>query len=562
MESKNSQIWPKRLPRSIRPPQTSLVYNLEVSARRHPDKTAMVFFGHETTYAELWEKVQRLAGWLHCHGVGKGDRVILLMQNCPQWVIAYHAILLANAVVVPVNPMNRADELGHYITDADAKVAIVAADLAGELGQASAALDQDQQLQLLLTAQYRDMMPEASVGPGGDAGSWREWLGSRHPAPVLPNGRAKDWSEAVAFEGARVTHTVAPDDIAILSYTSGTTGAPKGCIHPHATLMHNIVASGLWTQGSAENSALLVIPMFHITGMLSMLLYVYSGATIVLMPRWNRDVAGALIAQWRIAQWVNIPTMITDLLASPHFSNYDLSSLAHIGGGGAPMPEAVAKRLLEEYGLQYIEGYGLTETAGPTHFNPLTHPKLQCLGIPFIGVTARVVDPATFAELPTGEVGEIVVSGPGLFHGYWKNAEATDAVFVELDGYRFFRTGDMGYVDLDGYFFLTDRLKRMINASGYKVWPSEVETLMLKHPSISEACIVGTKDAYRGESVKAIVVLRAAAREHTNAQEIIDWCYQHMAAYKVPREVEFIDSLPKSASGKVMWRQLQESQLH
>lgn len=520
----------------------------------------MVFFGNETTYAEFWDQVQRLANWLHSRGVGAGDRVILLMQNCPQWVIAYHAVLLANAVVVPVNPMNRAEELGHYIADAAAKVAIAAADLAGELGNASAALVQHQQLQLLLTVHYRDMMPDACFAPRGGLGSWREWLEARHPAPVLPNGHVAQWSEAVAFEGERVKHTVAPDDIAILPYTSGTTGAPKGCIHPHATLMHNIVASSLWTQSTAENSALLVIPMFHITGMISMLLYVYSGATIVLMPRWNRDVAGALISQWRIAQWVNIPTMISDLLESPHFSEYDLSSLTHLGGGGAPMPEAVAQRLLDEYGLPYIEGYGLTETAGPTHFNPLNHPKLQCLGVPFIGVTARVVDPATMAELPVGEVGEIVVAGPGVFRGYWKNHEATDAVFVEMDGFRFFRTGDMGYVDSDGYFFLTDRLKRMINASGYKVWPSEVETLMLKHPSISEACIVGTRDTYRGESVKAIVVLREAARGGTSAQDIIDWCYRHMAAYKVPREVEFSDALPKSASGKVMWRQLQESQ--
>ncbi len=252
--------------------------------------------------------------------------------------------------------------------------------------------------------------------------------------------------------------------------------------------------------------------------------------------------------------------MVIDLMSSPNFARFDLSSLLYIGGGGAAMPQAVAQRLWELYGLRYAEGYGLTETAAPSHSNPPDHAKQQCLGIPFIGVDSRVVNPDTLEELPTGEAGEIVTSGPMVFDGYWKRPDATAAVFFERDGKRFFRTGDLGRIDADGYFFLTDRLKRMINASGFKVWPAEVEALMFGHPAIQEACIISAKDAYRGETVKAVVVLRAAHKGMVSEQDIIDWCRDHMAVYKVPRMVEFVDALPKSGSGKVMWRKLQEAQ--
>jgi fatty-acyl-CoA synthase len=252
--------------------------------------------------------------------------------------------------------------------------------------------------------------------------------------------------------------------------------------------------------------------------------------------------------------------MVIDLLASPHFASYDLSSLVAIGGGGAAMPQAIAQRLFEHYGLRYAEGYGLTETAAPSHNNPPDAAKQQCLGIPFMSTDARVVNPDTLEEVPQGEQGEIVISGPEVFNGYWKRPEATAAVFFERDGKRFFRSGDLGRIDEDGYFFLTDRLKRMINASGFKVWPAEVEALMFKHPAIQEACVISARDSYRGETVKAVVVLRPSFRGSVSAQDIMDWCRDNMAVYKMPRLVEFVDALPKSGSGKVMWRALQEAQ--
>lgn len=557
------KFWPKRLPHSITPPAVSLWDNLATQARRYPDKTALVFFGTQMGYRALAEGAERLAAQLHTLGVRQGDRVLLCMQNCPQLVLAHFAILRANAVVVPVNPMNRAQELQHYISDPGAHVAITTADLAPELARASNALAPGQGLKHLITTHFTDAFDAAAAAASDDAppAAWHDWLHAVHADPQLNGGQVHAWSEALACSTPAPALVVGPDDLAILPYTSGTTGLPKGCRHLHRSIMHNALASSFWGNATPESVALAVVPMFHITGMVTVMhASLYSGATLVLMPRWDRDLAGRLISRWNVTSWTNIPTMVIDLLASPHFAQYDLSSLTYIGGGGAAMPQAVAQRLWEHYGLRYGEGYGLTETAAPSHLNPPDHPKQQCLGIPFMGTDARIIDTDTLQELPQGEQGEIVVHGPEVFDGYWQQPEATAAAFMELDGKRFFRTGDLGRTDEDGYFFITDRLKRMINASGFKVWPAEVEALMFRHPAIQEACVIATRDSYRGESVKAVVVLRPT-HQGVTPQEIIDWCHDNMAVYKAPRAVQFADALPKSGSGKVMWRALQETEL-
>ncbi len=555
------KFWPKRLPHAITIPATSLWDNLETNARRYPDKAALVFFGTVLTYAQLLQKAEQLAKFLRGLGVEKGDRVVLSMQNCPQLVIAHFAILRANAVVVPVNPMNRAEELKHYIVDPDARVAITTADLAAELARASDALDTKQRLQHLIVTHFADGFDVDAAGDDAPPTGWNQWLLTRHTLPALQGGEVVDWNQALAGGGELVALQVGPSDLAILPYTSGTTGLPKGCMHTHSSIMHNAVASGMWGNGSAENVVLVVVPMFHITGMVSVMhTSIRGGATLIIMPRWDHDLAGRLISRWKVTHWTNIPTMVIDLLASPNFASFDLSSLVYIGGGGAAMPQAVAQRLLEQYDLRYVEGYGLTETAAPSHSNPPDAPKQQCLGIPFMGTDARVIDPDTLQEMPVGESGEIIMHGPEVFAGYWKRPDATEAAFMELDGKRFFRSGDIGMVDEDGYFFLTDRLKRMINASGFKVWPAEVEALMYRHPAIAEACIISTPDSYRGESVKAVIVLRATHRDLVTEQDIIDWCRENMAVYKVPRVVQFVTALPKSGAGKVMWRSLQEAE--
>ena len=555
------KFWPKRLPHSLTIPEVSLWDNLETNARRYPHKAALVFFGSVVTYQTLFQKAERLAAFLRDLGVKKGDRVLLSMQNCPQLVMAHFAILRANAVVVPVNPMNRAEELKHYITDPQAKVAFTTADLAAELVTASAALLPGQGLQHLITTHFTDAFDASVTGDDAPPEAWRDWLLTRHAAPRWPTGRIHDWETALGAATPAPPLTVGPNDLALLPYTSGTTGLPKGCMHPHSSIMHNAIASGLWASGSPEGVVLMVAPMFHITGIVPLMHgCIRMGVTMVIMPRWERELAGRIISRWKITGWTNIPTMVIDLLASPNFASFDLSSLSGIGGGGAAMPQAVAQRLFEQYGLRYVEGYGLTETAAPSHNNPPDNPKQQCLGIPIFGTDSRVVDPETLKEVPQGEQGEIIIHGPQVFQGYWNNPEATAQAFITFEGKKFFRSGDLGRVDEDGYFFITDRLKRMINASGFKVWPAEVEALMFKHPAIQEACIISTQDSYRGESVKAVVVLRSSHKNITS-EDIIAWCRETMAVYKVPRVVQFVDVLPKTGSGKVMWRALQEAEL-
>jgi fatty-acyl-CoA synthase len=553
----HAAAWPARLPQSLVLPETTLWFNLEVSARRYPHKPAYVFFGRELSFAELHRQAEAVAGWLHAQGVRKGDRVLLYMQNCPQYIVAFYAVQRADAVVVPVNPMNRAEEFGHYIVDPQAKVAITTADLAAIVATANERVPAGQRLTSVLATRFTDAMPPEIDAAELPSPALLQWL---QADPPLPAGTVR-WGEALACPPIATPPQAGPDDMALLPYTSGTTGMPKGCIHTHRTLMPNVIGGSLWGSASAESVSLGVVPMFHITGMLyGVLAPVYGGGTVVVMPRWDRELAGRLISRHHVSHFTCIPTMIIDLFGSPNYKSFDLSSLRYLSGGGAAMPQAVAARLQTEFGLTFAEGYGLTETAAPSHANPPERAKLQCLGIPIFGVDSRIIDPVTLAELPAGEVGEIVTHGPMVFKGYWGHPEATKAAFIEIDGKSFFRTGDLGRRDDEGYFFITDRLKRMINASGYKVWPSEVELLLFACPAVQEACIISARDAYRGETVKAVVVLRDAARGQTTEQDIIDWAREHMAAYKVPRIVQFVDALPKSGSGKVMWRQLQEQE--
>jgi fatty-acyl-CoA synthase len=556
------KFWPRRVPRSITPPVGSIWHNLAVSAMRYPDKKALVFFDQHITYAKLLQKAELLASYLRGLGVQKGDRVVVCMQNCPQLVISHFAVLRLDAVVVPVNPMNKAEELKHYITDPDTRVAITTADLGGEWATASNALPADVRLKHLVITHFADAFGDKAVDDMPPA--WRDWLLTQHAAPTLTSGACHAWTAVMATKSAAgqalppVTATSA--DLSILPYTSGTTGLPKGVMHTHGSIMHNAVAVGLWSNSSGETVSLCAVPMFHITGLVSVMqAAIYGGATLVIMPRWDRELAGRVISRHKVTHWGNIPTMVIDLLASPSFEQYDLSSLVSIGGGGAAMPQAVAQRLWEQFGLRYVEGYGLTETAAPSHQNPPDATKQQCLGIPYIGCDSRVIDPITLLEVPQGEQGEIIMCGPMNLQGYWKNPEATAKAFIEMDGKKFFRSGDLGRVDEEGYFFITDRLKRMINASGFKVWPAEVEALMFKHPAIAEACIISAKDAYRGETVKAVVVLRKSHLD-TKAEDILQWCRGNMAVYKAPKLVQFVDALPKSGSGKVMWRALQEAE--
>ena len=531
--------WPEGLPKTFPVPRESVYANLERCAAKHPQRTAIHYYGTDLGYGELKREVDALAGWLQARcGVRKGDRVLLYLQNSPQFVIAYYAVLRADAVVVPINPMNLADELRHYIDDAGASVAIAGQELEERVAAQPA-------LQHVVYAAYSDYVRQRTDLPLPDF--------VRAPA------RSRSWKDAIAAELAPSPHSARPDDLAVMPYTSGTTGQPKGCMHTHSSVQATAVAYLQW-RGSGDGAVVLApLPMFHVTGMQAgMNGPLCRGATLVVMSRWDRDCAARLIERRRITNWSAITTMLVDFLSNPDLGKHDLSSLKVLGGGGAAMPEALARKLEDVFGLPYVEGYGLSETMAPTHINPPQRSKRQCGGIPIFNTDARVVDIEKRVELKPNEVGEIIVSGPQVFKGYWNQAEATAEVFVEHDGKRFFRTGDLGYYDEEGYFFITDRLKRMINASGFKVWPAEVEALLYGHPAVKEACVISAPDGYRGETVKALVVLKKG--QTAEAKDITDWARNKMAAYKVPRVVEFVEQLPKTPTGKILWRELQEKE--
>jgi fatty-acyl-CoA synthase len=547
LSDRHFKFWPVHSGRTLAAPATNLFYNCEVSARRYPEKPFLVFYDTPVTFAELYAEAELIAGFLERQcTVRKGDRVLLLMQNSPQFVIAYYGILRANAVVVPLNPMNLTHEIARYAEDAGAGTIIVSQELYSRVEP----LLHNPGLKSAIVVAYSDYLrqPTALAVPEFIAAPRQEFSG---PGVTL-------WRDVLATGLQPGPLTAGSDDLCVMPYTSGTTGTPKGCMHTHRSAMHTTVAGMRWFSLQPELTLMAVAPLFHVTGMQGgMNGPMYVGNTVVVLPRWDRGVAAECVQRYRVSSWTAVPTMIQDFFANPDIAKYDLSSIRRLSGGGAAMPAAVAQRLLE-MGVTYYEGYGLSETMAATHINPPEHAKKQCLGIPIYDVDSRVVDPVTLRELPAGEVGEIVTHGPQVFLGYWNRPEDSAQALIDIDGKRFLRTGDLGRVDEDGYFFMVDRLKRMINASGYKVWPTEVESQMYQHPAVLEACVIGTADAHRGETVKAVIVLRPEWRGKITEQAIIDWCRENMAAYKHPRIVEFVDALPKSGAGKIMWRELQD----
>ena len=543
------KVWPKQFPKHLTIPATTLWHNLEVAAARYPHKAATIFYDSRLSYAEFKRHAAQLAGFLQQRcGIRKGDRVLLDLQNSPQFMLAYYAILRADAVVVPVSPMNVTEELEHFVLDSGATTAIVAQELYSrfqpllgtKLPHAIVAAYSD-----YLSAPTSLIVPDLLTAPSREKGD----------AGVV------GWKDALAAACEPQPPTATSDDLCAILYTSGTTGRPKGCMHTHSTLMFTAVGGAIWEGMGADSVVLDTAPLFHVTGMQhSMNAPIFAGATIALLPRWDPEAAGYMIERYRCTHWPNVPTMVVDLLAHPATEGRDLSSLQNVFGGGSAMPEAVAQKLFELCGIEYMEGYGMTETISQTHMNPPGNLRKQCLGIPTFDTESLIIDPDTLQPVGPDQQGEIISRGPQLFKGYWNNPEASDATVIEIDGRRFLRTGDLGYCDADGYFYIADRLKRMINAAGYKVWPAEVEMTLYKHPDIKEVAVVSAPDPRRGETVKAFVVLKPEAQGKLSGEQIVDWARAHMAAYKVPRQVEFIDALPRSGTGKIQWRALQEKE--
>ncbi|HEX7911587.1 MAG TPA: long-chain fatty acid--CoA ligase [Paraburkholderia sp.] len=543
---------PDGMPRPLSVPQTSLYTNLDVSANRHPDKAAILYYGNSLSYGQLQREVEAMAGFLQQRcGVARGERVVLYMQNSPQFVIAFYAILRADAVVVPVNPMNRTSELQHIFEDSGAKVAFVGEELMEQVRPLSGC-----HVDHAVVARYADYLRDQTDLPLPDMLTSTLEQAQADAADAAGVIR---WNDALSGGFLPSAHASGPEDLAVIPYTSGTTGRPKGCIHTHRSVMHSTVSCGEWPNLPDDSVLLCSVPLFHVTGMQNcMNMPIYIGATMAIMTRWDAQCAALLIERQRVSTWISVPTMVIDLLNLPGIGQFDLSSITYLSGGGAAMPQAVAQQIQDRWRIAYVEGYGLTETMAATHTNPPKRSKPQCMGVPVFNTYSLIVDPDSLVPLGVGETGEILVSGPQVFVGYWNAPEASRDAFATIAGRRYLRTGDLGYVDRDGYFFVVDRLKRMINASGYKVWPAEVEAMLFEHPAIQEACVIATHDRRRGESVKAVIVLRHSAC--VTEQEIVAWARQHMAAYKVPRVITFADSLPRTASGKIQWKQLQEAE--
>lgn len=534
-----ARYWPQGKPRTLTLPRTGVMHNLRVSAERYPDRVALWHYGRTWTYAQLHEDAARLAGHLAGRGVQQGDRVAVWLQNSPEWVIAAFAAWQLGAVVVPLAPMLQAREFGFFLQDAGIRVGVVGAELYDRARQAG-----------LGHAVVANVMRGAQATPGVPLPDGLD------VTPAL-QGEDVTLQDALRAEPAPAAPVTA-DDLCIMPYTSGTTGLPKGCMHTHRSVQANVFGAGAWVDGTVEDVFLAALPFFHVTGFINSLMSALTnGARVVIMSRWDRDAARTLIREQGVTLWTNTPTMVIDLMASPTFDPADLRSLRNVTGGGASLPAAVGQRLLDLTGIMFLEGYGLSETMAQSHSNPKGRQKLQCLGIPLFNVDARIVDIDTGQELPVGETGEIVLRGPQVMQGYWNRPDATAEAFMDIGGEQFFRTGDLGYMDDEGYFYFADRLKRMVNVSGMKVWPAEVENQLHAHPAIQEACVISVPDERSGERARALVVLRPGMT--ATPAELEAWARDQMATYKVPRDWQFVEGLPRSPTGKVAWRQLQEA---
>jgi len=544
MEQAWKRHWPPGLDESaIRLPTEPITTILKRNAIRDPRRTAIVFYGREVSFGELDEASDRLAGWLRARGLQPGDRVALFLETCPQFAIAYYAALKAGAINVCLNPMHKAAELEHELLDSGARFFITS-----EEGQAVVGpIRKQTPVQEVIVTAYRDYVPDSPTLPLPPSLHERA---QGHPG-------AEDFLRIVT--SADRLHAPEPrrlTDTALLQYTSGTTGAPKGAELTHGNIVSNCELQRAYV-GMAEGDVhLAVLPWFHITGMeCQMNVMAYTGSPVVALARFDPEALLLAIERYRCTMTTLITTINVALVNNPQTKQHDLRSLRACFSGGAPVPAEIATRWEAVTGYKLVEGYGLSETTAPTHINPCHRPRYGTVGLPLPLTTGRIVsldDGVT--EMPVGEAGEVTVRGPQVMKGYWNRPEAT-AEAIRADG--FFRTGDIGRMDEEGYFTIQERKKDLIKASGYSVFPAEVESLMYRHPAVAEVGVVGVPDAYRGEDVVAFVVRKADAPEVTE-QQLVEWCRGVMSVYKAPRRIRFTDKLPKTATGKVLKRVLRE----
>ncbi|MCG0238938.1 MAG: long-chain fatty acid--CoA ligase [Firmicutes bacterium] len=540
--------YPPEVPPTLEYPEVTLDYFLEEAARQHGEVTATIFYGGRQTYRQVYDQARRLAGALRRLGVAEGDRVAILLPNCPQVVIAYYAVLMAGGVVVMVNPLYTPRELKHQLVDSGARV-LVALDLVwGRVAE----VWPDTQVEHIIVTGLGEYM--------GLPLRWLYPLKARRQRPRIPYGPRVHRFQALLREPPLAErHHRRPDDLALLQYTGGTTGLAKGCMLTHRNLVANCWQIRAWLYKFRGRRAVTIgaLPLFHVYGMTAVMNFsVASASTVVLVPRFDPGEVLKLIQKYRPALFPGAPTMYIALLNHPRLREYDLSGIEACISGAAPLPLEVQEKFEAVTGGRLVEGYGLSETSPVTHANPIWgRRKPGSIGLPWPDTEARVVTPDGWDDVPVGEAGELVIRGPQVMKGYWNRPEETAQV-LSPDGWL--RTGDIARMDEEGYFYIVDRKKDVIIAGGFNIYPREVEEVLYAHPAIQEAAVVGVPDPYRGETVKAFVVLKPGAT--LTQEELEAYCRQHLAPYKVPRLVEFRESLPKSLVGKVLRRVLREEE--
>jgi long-chain acyl-CoA synthetase len=523
-------------------PADSLVHALRRAAATTPERVFLAYFDGRLTYREADELSDSVAGHLAARGLERGDRVAVLLQNSPHFVLAVLGAWKAGAVVVPVNPMYKSGEVGHVLADGDV-AALICSDRAWESYLRGTAAGSP--VRIVLTACELDFQ---------ERGDTRVLTFER-----LPQAPDADDLTAVARHGhpAPAGREPGPGDTALISYTSGTSGAPKGATNTHGNIMYNAERqrTGLGLPEAPVYYAL--APLFHITGMVCQFgACLNSSGTLVLGYRFEPGAVLEAFAEHRPHYTVGPATAFMALAAHPAATRDHFSSFRIISSGGAPLPPALVEKFRAGFGPYLRNGYGLTEctapcAAVPPHREAPVDPGSGTLavGVPGPDTVVRIVD-ENGDEVPFGEQGEIVVGGPQVVPGYWRRPDATAETFPGGE----LRTGDIGFMDAEGWLYVVDRKKDMINASGFKVWPREVEDVLYTHPAVREAAVVGVPDGYRGETVKAYISLRPGADADPDA--LAAYCRERLAAYKYPRQVEILPDLPKTASGKILRREL------
>jgi long-chain acyl-CoA synthetase len=537
------------VPKTLIYPDAPIQSLLEGAAKHAPKRTALEFLGYTMTYQELYDASRKFATALESLGVKKGDRVAIMLPNCPQFIIAFFGTMMLGAVAVNTSPLYVARELEQQLRDSGAETLVMLnlfypryREVAGNVP-----------VKRVVVTSIADFLPfpKNILYPlkAKREGNWVDVKPEQHIFFF------KRLLEKYPAAPARVE--VKPDDLALLQYTGGTTGTPKGAMLTHRNLLSNVTSAVAWSPQAkyAEESMLCVLPFFHVYGMtVAMNMAIKLAATMILLPRFQIKDVLQTIHKHKPTFFPGVPTMYVAINNHPDVKKYDLSSINVCLSGASPLPLEVAHAFEALSGGKLVEGYGLTEASPCTHNNPLLGERREgSVGLPIVGVDCRIVN-ENLEPLPVGEVGELITSGPNIMQGYWQRPEETAKCIREIDGKRWLLTGDMAKMDAEGYTYIVDRKKDMIDASGYNVYPREVEEILYQHPAVKECVVVGVPDAYRGETVKAYIVLREG--ETATAEQILEFCKLRLSAYKMPKLLEFRTELPKTAIGKILRREL------